>query len=95
MKTVEKFPRQVKEIENAWITLKDGCQLAARIWLPDDADENPVPAILEYLPYRKRDGTPAARRAHPSLLRRPRLCLRARRYARQRRFRRPDAWTNT
>src|SRR5882724_5786798 len=31
--------------------------LAARIWLPDDAVENPVPAILEYLPYRKRDGT--------------------------------------
>src|SRR5262245_20940388 len=31
--------------------------LAARIWLPDDAEQNPVPAILEYLPYRKRDGT--------------------------------------
>src|SRR5690242_7607820 len=31
--------------------------LAAKIWLPDDAERNPVPAILEYLPYRKRDGT--------------------------------------
>jgi len=31
--------------------------LAARIWLPVDAEQNPVPAILEYLPYRKRDGT--------------------------------------
>ena len=31
--------------------------LAAKIWLPDDAEQNPVPAILEYLPYRKRDGT--------------------------------------
>ena len=59
MKTVEKFPRQVKEIENAWITLKDGCHLAARIWLPADADKDPVPAVLEYLPYRKRDGTAA------------------------------------
>jgi predicted acyl esterase len=29
---------------------------AARIWLPADAEQNPVPAILEYLPYRKRDG---------------------------------------
>src|SRR5947199_9558645 len=37
--------------------LKDGTTLAARIWLPDDAEQNPVPAILEYLPYRKRDGT--------------------------------------
>src|ERR1700730_12332004 len=39
------------------IPLKDGTMLAARIWLPDDAEQNPVPAILEYLPYRKRDGT--------------------------------------
>jgi putative CocE/NonD family hydrolase len=57
MRTVTKFPRTVKEIENAWITLKDGCHLAARIWLPADAEAHPVPAILEYLPYRKRDGT--------------------------------------
>jgi len=57
MKTVSEFPRRVREIENAWITLADGCRLAARIWLPEDAEENPVPAILEYLPYRKRDGT--------------------------------------
>src|ERR1700758_5558604 len=57
MKTVMKFPRRIREIENTWITLKDGCHLAARIWLPDDAEQNPVPAILEYLPYRKRDGT--------------------------------------
>ena len=35
----------------------DGTRLAARIWLPEDAEEDPVPAILEYLPYRKRDGT--------------------------------------
>ena len=27
------------------------------MWLPVDAEEDPVPAILEYLPYRKRDGT--------------------------------------
>jgi putative CocE/NonD family hydrolase len=44
-------------IEHTSIPLKDGTRLAARIWLPDDAEQNPVPAILEYLPYRKRDGT--------------------------------------
>jgi len=27
------------------------------MWLPSDAADNPVPAILEYLPYRKRGGT--------------------------------------
>lgn len=57
MKTVSHFPRTVREIENIWIPLADGTRLAARIWMPDDAPTNPVPAILEYLPYRKRDGT--------------------------------------
>ena len=47
----------VKEIENVWITLSDGCRLAGRLWLPEDAETKPVPAILEYLPYRKRDFT--------------------------------------
>ena len=57
MTVVGQFPRVVREIENAWITLADGCRLAARIWLPADAEADPVPAILEYIPYRKRDGT--------------------------------------
>ena len=51
------FPRAVNEIEHTLIPLHDGLRLAARIWLPADAEERPVPAILEYLPYRKRDGT--------------------------------------
>src|SRR3979490_1473776 len=54
---VTTFPRTVLGIEHTLIPLKDGTMLAARIWLPDDAEQNPVPAILEYLPYRKRDGT--------------------------------------
>ena len=45
----------VREIENCFIALADGTRLAARIWLPQDAEVNPVPAILEYIPYRKRD----------------------------------------
>ncbi|HXV26035.1 MAG TPA: CocE/NonD family hydrolase [Alphaproteobacteria bacterium] len=57
MEIVTRFPRAVREIVNAEIPLSDGTRLAARIWLPEDAEKNPVPAILEYLPYRKRDGT--------------------------------------
>ena len=57
MKSIDQFPRPVREIENCWIPLADGCRLAARIWVPEDAERDPVPAILEYLPYRKRDGT--------------------------------------
>jgi uncharacterized protein len=51
------FPRRVREVEHTWIPLADGCRLAARMWLPEDADADPVPAVLEYLPYRKNDGT--------------------------------------
>jgi uncharacterized protein len=54
---VTSFPRSVRIIEHISIPLKDGTKLAARIWLPDDAEQAPVPAVLEYLPYRKRDGT--------------------------------------
>jgi putative CocE/NonD family hydrolase len=57
MDIVTQLPRQLREIEHTFIALSDGCRLAARIWLPQDAEADPVPAILEYLPYRKRDGT--------------------------------------
>ena len=49
------FPRAVRRIDHTWIPLADGTRLAARIWLPEDAERDPVPAILEYLPYRKGD----------------------------------------
>ena len=57
IKTVTKFPRKTKEIKNFWIPMSDGTKLAARMFLPVDAEKNPVPALLEYLPYRKSDGT--------------------------------------
>ena len=40
-----------------WIPLADGTRLAARIILPAHAEQVPVPAVLEYLPNRRRDGT--------------------------------------
>ncbi|MFT5113240.1 MAG: putative CocE/NonD family hydrolase, partial [Parasphingorhabdus sp.] len=55
--TADLLPMPIREIENEWIPLSDNINLAARIWLPKDAEAHPVPAILEYLPYRKRDGT--------------------------------------
>lgn len=57
MQTVGQFPHVVRETENEWIPLADGTRLAARMWMPDNAVSAPVPAILEYLPYRKRGGT--------------------------------------
>ncbi len=39
----------------AQIPMPDGISLAATLYLPGDADSVPVPALLEYLPYRKDD----------------------------------------
>ena len=46
---------EVVEHRHVEIAMPDGCRLAARIWRPEGA--GPVPAIFEYLPYRKGDGT--------------------------------------
>lgn len=51
----ETVPDRIEEIENVFITMKDGTRIAARIWLPTGAHARPVPAILEFIPYRKRD----------------------------------------
>lgn len=56
----------VREIEHVWVPLADGVRLSARVWLPRAAEALPVPAILEYLPYRKDDATAAGDAArHP------------------------------
>lgn len=47
----------VEVLEHVWIPLADATRLAARVWLPAGAREQPVPAVLEYLPYRLSDGT--------------------------------------
>ncbi|TPW26146.1 CocE/NonD family hydrolase [Pararhizobium mangrovi] len=57
MAIVREFPRAVQELEHVEIPMPDGCRLAARIWLPEDAEDHPVPAVLEYIPYRKNDLT--------------------------------------
>ena len=55
LRTVTHTPYRVEELHHVWIPMADGTRLAARIWLPEGAREQPVPAILEYIPYRKRD----------------------------------------
>ncbi|GHC17472.1 CocE/NonD family hydrolase [Aidingimonas halophila] len=63
---VTTFPHDIVEIPDLWIPLPDGTQLAARLWRPIDADSTPVPAIIECIPYRRRDATSADdERMHP------------------------------
>jgi len=47
-------------MEQAWIPMKDGIRLAVTLYMPDGAKAGEkFPALLEYLPYRKDDGTAA------------------------------------
>ena len=63
------------EVEHQWIPMPDGVRLAARIWLP--RKPGTVPAILEYIPYRKRDMVRARdERNHPHFASNGYACLR-------------------
>ena len=57
MTIIKDFPHEIIEEENVWIPVTDGLNLAARIWRPKGSGASPVPAVLEYIPYRKRFGT--------------------------------------
>jgi putative CocE/NonD family hydrolase len=77
MKVVNELPKTIIENDDLAILMPDGTRLSARLWLPEDAHRHPVPAVLEYIPYRKRDGT-AARDAlmHPYVAGHGYACLR-------------------
>ena len=66
LSTQSKFPHPVQIHADITIPLADGCWLHARGWMPENAIDNPVPALVEYAPFRHRDFT-AARDAliHP------------------------------
>jgi uncharacterized protein len=57
MRTVTSLPHAVREDQHLWIPMPDGVRLAARIWRPESSEDEPVPAILEMIPYRKQDLT--------------------------------------
>lgn len=77
MNTDRKFRHKVHEIEHILIPMPDGARLAAKMWLPECAEHEPVPAILEYIPYRKRDFTRGRdARTHPYLAGHGYACVR-------------------
>ena len=57
MRVVTEYPAAIVDHPDMGIVMPDGCRLSARVWMPVDAGLHPVPAVLEYIPYRKRDGT--------------------------------------
>ena len=70
-------PRAVEVVEHAWIPMPDGVRLAARLWIPREAWDAPVPAIFEYIPYRKADMVRARdERNHPFFAAHGYACMR-------------------
>lgn len=55
MRIVTEFAHAIHEIKHIDVPMPDGARLGARIWMPESAEDAPVPAILEYIPYRKND----------------------------------------
>ena len=66
MTSVETSTERVRKLETVFIPLADGTRIAATVWLPASADRVPVPAVVEMVPYRRRDGTALVdARSHP------------------------------
>ncbi len=55
---LDTFAHHVTVLEPIWVPMPDGTRLAGKLWLPETAFSGaaPVPVLLEYLPYRLRDG---------------------------------------
>ncbi|WP_043197565.1 CocE/NonD family hydrolase, partial [Streptomyces sp. NRRL WC-3725] len=57
MRFVEQLPHETEVEDHVTIPMADGVRLSARIWRPVLPDGEPVPAVVEYIPYRKNDLT--------------------------------------
>lgn len=69
------YPFDVETTDHLWIEMADGVRLAARVWRP--VTKAPVPAILEYIPYRKADMVRARdERNHPFFAAHGYACIR-------------------
>jgi uncharacterized protein len=74
----------IEVVETLWIDLPGRPRLAARLWLPVGAVAAPVPAVLDFLPYRRRDSTAARDESTYPALARAGYCGSSCRHARHR-----------
>ena len=67
----------IEVIPDQGIVLSDGTRLSAKVWRPKDYAKKKYPVILEYIPYRKTDGTQVRDAlTHPYFSERGYICLR-------------------
>ena len=57
LRVLHELPRRIGTITELRIPLHGEVRLHARLWLPADAEDAPVPALVEYVPFRHRDFT--------------------------------------
>ena len=57
MHRVDQLPYRVRHVDSVAIPTRDGTRLSARLWLGEGRQGQPLPAILEFIPYRKGDMT--------------------------------------
>jgi uncharacterized protein len=48
-------------VKNVQIPTRDGVRLGADLYVPDRADSDPLPVVMEYIPYRKDEEAPGQR----------------------------------
>jgi uncharacterized protein len=51
----------VRVEKNVWIPMRDGLRLAADLYFPDPDPGQPLPVVMEYIPYRKDEVVPGSR----------------------------------
>lgn len=60
--TTRRIAKDVRLVKNVWIPMRDGVRLAADLYMPADVPhDEPIPAVMEYTPYRKDDVNPTSR----------------------------------
>ena len=75
--SIKKKLFKVEEIEHLTIEMPDGIKLSAKVWKPISKKSERFPVVLEYIPYRKRDGTHVRDAlTHPYFCERGYVCMR-------------------
>ena len=75
--SIKKKLFKVEEIEHLAIPMPDGIKLSAKVWKPISKKSERFPVVLEYIPYRKRDGTHVRDAlTHPYFCERGYVCMR-------------------
>ena len=73
VRILEDLPRAIRELENVWIPLPDGERMAARVFLPVDAESRPGPRHHRVQPVSQARPDRGQQRAVPRLSRGSRL----------------------